>query len=178
VFRPLEYLIGDLAVGAASAIYPGPALLEGDAVVAETALTSSGRGRTADFLEYYHVALADSLYRDFWQWRYGSQKRYTPDYYRAGYVLIAGMRTAYSDTLFTRRYFHNANSRFLPFNVLQKTVIQGSGHKKNLYSGFKGIQDAFVQMIGMGSICCGMNHALGNRDSSRASPGTQFIESS
>ena len=46
VFRPLEYLIGDLAVGAASAIYPGPALLEGDAVVAETALTSSGRGRT------------------------------------------------------------------------------------------------------------------------------------
>ena len=143
VFRPLEYLIGDLAVGAASAIYPGPALLEGDAVIAETALTSSGRGRTADFLEYYHVALADSLYRDFWQWRYGSQKRYTPDYYRAGYVLIAGMRTAYSDTLFTRRYFHNANSRFLPFNVLQKTVIQGSGRKKNLYSGFKGIQDAF-----------------------------------
>ena len=53
------------------------------------------------------------------------------------------MRTAYSDTLFTRRYFHNANSRFLPFNVLQKTVIQGSGRKKNLYSGFKGIQDAF-----------------------------------
>ena len=143
VFKPLEYLIGELSTGAASAIYPGPALLEGDAVTAETALTNSGRGRTADFLEYVHVALADSLYRDFWQWRFGSQKRYTPDQYRAGYMLVAGMRSVFSDTLFTRRYYNTINSRFLPFNVLQKTVIEGSGHKKNLYSGFRAIQDAF-----------------------------------
>lgn len=143
VFRPLEYFIGELSTGAASAIYPGPALLEGDAVVAETALTNSGRGRTADFLEYWHVALADSLYRSFWQWRWGSQKRYTPDYYRAGYVLTAGMRTAFKDTLFTRRYYQNINERGLPFNVLEKTITQGSGKKKNLYSGFRAIQDAF-----------------------------------
>lgn len=143
VFKPLEYFIGELSTGAASAVYPGPALLEGDAVTAETALTSSGRGRTADFLEYYHVALADSLYRSFWQWRYGSQKRYTPDHYRAGYMLVAGMRTAFGDTLFTRRYFKNVNSRILPFNVLQKTIAQGSNYKKNLYSGFIAIQDAF-----------------------------------
>ena len=143
VFKPLEYFIGELSTGAASAIYPGPALLEGDAVTAETALTSSGRGRTADFLEYVHVALADSLYRDFWQWRYGSQKRYTPDHYRSGYMLVAGMRTAFGDTLFTRRYFENANSRILPFNVLQKTIAQGSKYKKNLYTGFNAIQEAF-----------------------------------
>ena len=143
VFKTLEYLIGDLSTGAASAIYPGPAFLEGDAVAAETALTAGGRGRTADFLEYYHTALADSLYRDFWQWRYGSQKRYTPDYYRAGYMLIAGMRTTFNDPQFTARYFSNANSGLLPFNVLQKTIIQGSDHKKNLYSGFLAIQDAF-----------------------------------
>ena len=120
-------------------------MLEGDAVTAETALTTSGRGRTSDFLEYYHVALADSLYRDFWQWRYGSQKRYTPDHYRAGYMLVAGMRTVFSDTLFTRRYFENVNSRLLPFNVLDKTVIQGTGRRKNLYGSFLAIQDAFRQ---------------------------------
>ena len=142
VFRTLEYFIGDLSAGAAAGAYPGPALLEGDAVVAETALTNSGRGRTADFLEYYHVALADSLYRDFWQWRWGSQKRYTPDYYRAGYLLTAGMRTAFNDTLFTRRYYRNA-SLGLPFNVLRQTIVQGSKRKKNLYSGFNAIQDYF-----------------------------------
>lgn len=143
VFGPLEYFVGELSTGAASAIYPGPVLLEGDAVVAETALTNSGRGRTADFLEFMHVSLADSLYRNYWQWRWGSQKRYTPDHYCTGYMLIGGMRTAYKDTLFTKRYFHNANIRFLPFNVLEKTIIQGSGRKKNLYSGFNAIQDAF-----------------------------------
>ena len=142
LFRPLEWFIGDLAPGAAAGLYPGPALMEGDAVVAETSLTNTGRARTADFLEYYHVSLADSLYRDFWQWRYGSQKRFTPDYYRVGYLLTAGMRTAFNDTLFTRRYYQNAN-RGLPFNVLQKTIIQGSRRKKNLYSGFLAIQDYF-----------------------------------
>ncbi|MBO7069851.1 MAG: hypothetical protein J6W09_00985 [Bacteroidales bacterium] len=141
LFGSLEYLLGDLSTGAATTIYPGQALMEGDAVAAETALTNSGRGRTSDFLEYYHVALSDSLYRDFWQWRYGSQKRYTPDYYRAGYVLVAGMRTAFNDTLFTRRYFHNVNARFLPFFVLYRTVEQGSWMRFD--RAFKTIQDSF-----------------------------------
>ena len=141
LFGSLEYLLGDLSTGAATAIYPGQALMEGDAVAAETALTNSGRGRTSDFLEYYHVALSDSLYRDFWQWRYGSQKRYTPDYYRAGYVLVAGMRTAFNDTLFTRRYFDNVNARFLPFFVLYRTVEQGSWMRFD--RAFKTIQDSF-----------------------------------
>lgn len=141
LFGSLEYLLGDLSTGAATTIYPGQALMEGDAVAAETALTNSGRGRTSDFLEYYHVALSDSLYRDFWQWRYGSQKRYTPDYYRAGYVLVAGMRTAFNDTLFTRRYFDNVNARFLPFFVLYRTVEQGSWMRFD--RAFKTIQDSF-----------------------------------
>lgn len=124
LFRPLGYVIGELATGLATAIYPGPALLEGDAVVAETALTDSGRGRTSDFLEYYHVALADSLYRDFWQWRWGSQRRYTPDYYRAGYLLVAGMRTAFDDPLFSYRYYDNINRKTLPWNALGLTIYQ------------------------------------------------------
>ena len=142
LFKPLEYLIGELSTGAASGIYPGPAFLEGDAVTAETALTATGRGRTADFLEYYHVALADSLYRNFWQWYWGSLRRFTPDYYRAGYMLVAGMRTAFDDPLFTRRYFDNINSRFLPSRVLRKTMFQASG--KNFDATFRDIQQYFA----------------------------------
>jgi len=142
VFRGLEYFIGELSTGAAVTVYPGPALLEGDAVVAETALSNSGRGRTADFLEYYHVAFADSLYRDFWQWRWGSQNRYTPDHYRAGYALIAGMRTTFADTLFSKNYYDYINSRFLPYRALDKTIVRSAG--KNLYGAFKKIQHDFT----------------------------------
>ena len=65
-------------------------LLEGSAVIAETEGTLSGRGRTADFLEYYRVATGSGQRRNFYQWRYGSISRYTPDYYRAGYIAMSG----------------------------------------------------------------------------------------
>ena len=38
-FRTLEMIMGEIWAGAAAALYPGTAFLEGDAVVAETALT-------------------------------------------------------------------------------------------------------------------------------------------
>ena len=143
LFRTLDFFIGELSTGAAVTVYPGPALLEGDAVVAETSLTKTGRGRTSDFLEYYHVALADSLYRDFWQWRWSSQNRYTPDHYATGYMLIAGMRTTFGDAMFMKDYYKYINSRILPYNALNATIIR-STHKKNLYSAFKKIQEDFA----------------------------------
>ena len=65
--------------------------MEGDAVAAETALTSSGRGRSADFLEYFRVCFENGDLRDFDRWRFGSQKYYAPDYYKIGYLTVAGM---------------------------------------------------------------------------------------
>lgn len=141
--RFLNALTGELWTGAAAGIFPGPALLEGDAVVAETALSRTGRGRTADFLEYYKVALADSLYRDFWQWRWGSQKRYTPDHYRAGYVLTAGMRLLYDCPDFTARYFRRLGERFMPVNNLGKTIREASG--KSFKASFREIQEYFAE---------------------------------
>lgn len=142
LFKTGEIFVGQLMTGAVSALYPGPALLEGDAVVAETALSNTGRGRTADFLEYWHVALSQGRFRDYWQWRWGSQKRYTPDYYRAGYVLVAGMRTAY-DPLFMNRYYHRIAWKQLPILNLQKTVRESSGLK--FKHAFQGIQEHFAR---------------------------------
>lgn len=124
-------LVGDIFTGAMAALYPGPALLEGDAVVAETALTHAGRGRSADFLEHYRVSFAQGEFRDWYRWRWGSQKTYTPDHYRAGYMLIAGARYTYNDPLFTEKYYDNISSSWLPlpFFNLQKTLKQDSGKK-------------------------------------------------
>ena len=48
--KPFHWFFGEMAAGAFAGVFPGPAFLEGDAVVAETALSRSGRGRQADFL--------------------------------------------------------------------------------------------------------------------------------
>ncbi len=104
-FKILTALTGEIGAAGLSALYCGPAFLEGDAVASETALTASGRGRSADFLEYYKASFAQRDLRDYWRWYYGSARLYTPDYYRAGYVAQAGLRSVYADTMFVRNYY-------------------------------------------------------------------------
>ena len=90
--RVMHYILGEMYAGALAGIYPGPTFLEGDAVVAETALTNSGRGRQASFISYLMPAFDSGDWRDYWRWSFGSKRYYTPDYYKAGYMMISGMR--------------------------------------------------------------------------------------
>lgn len=94
-FRWSKILTGQLLPLAWEALYLRPEFLEGDSVVAETAFTNSGRGATADFLEYFRVSFANGDTRNFYQWRYSSQRHYTTDYYHVGYLKQAGIRTLY-----------------------------------------------------------------------------------
>lgn len=123
----LSYIFGEMAPGALSGIYPSTHLLEGDAVVAETGLSQSGRGRSANFLAYYMAATDAGDQRDWYTWRYGSYRHFTPDHYALGYLTIAGMRTLYGDSLFTKRYFRNVSQHPLRLLNLHKTVKEGSG---------------------------------------------------
>ncbi len=123
------YVLGEMWIGALAGLYPDPALLEGDAVVAETALTRSGRGRTADFLEYYYVAFDEGDWRDWYQWRYGSYRHYAPDYYAAGYMMVAGTRYFFNDPAFTRRYFKRVTETPWKLFSFRKTVRSASGLK-------------------------------------------------
>jgi len=127
-FRWGRWLSGELLAGGLAAAYPGPAFMEGDAVVAETALSKAGRGRSADFLEYYRASFAEGEFRNFWRWRYGSQKLYTPDYYRAGYIAMAGLRTLYDVPDFTARYYERiADKGGVAFFNFQKTIKEQTG---------------------------------------------------
>lgn len=87
----LRVVAGGLVDGAYTVLSAEQCMYEGDAVVAETARSAAGRGRSADFLENYRVSAAEGVERSFYSWRYGSQKHYTPDYYRAGYLAMADM---------------------------------------------------------------------------------------
>ena len=87
-------------------LYPGSANTEGDAVIAETALTPSGRGRTADFLNYYWVAFDQGDFRGWFKWRYMSQLRYSPTYYALGYMTMGGFRYLYDRPYFMSEALH------------------------------------------------------------------------
>lgn len=128
-FLPGRILLGELFPSALSAIYPNSTFLEGDAVAAETALTRSGRGRKAEFLEYYKASFAQGDMRNYWRWRYGSNKYYTPDHYRAGYLQMAGIRALYNVPDLTARYFRRILDKPLfPFDNFNKTVKEATGH--------------------------------------------------
>lgn len=141
-FRFMHGLLGEMWAGGAAAMYMGPTMLEGDAVAAETGLLTGGRGHTADFMEYMHTSLSQGRYRDYWQWTYGSQKRYTPDYYRAGYLLVAGMRNSFDRADFIPYYYRRIARKKLPLFNLQKSVRELSG--KKFRAAFTQIQDDFA----------------------------------
>lgn len=91
-FKYGTWLIGDGFSPLVWALYLDWAMGEGDAVVAETGLTTGTRARTADFLNYFRVAYDNGDWRTWNRWRYGSFKYYAPDHYRIGYMTVAGAR--------------------------------------------------------------------------------------
>jgi hypothetical protein len=105
--KPGKWFLGQGWNILAFLLYPGTAKTEGDAVVAETALTPSGRGRTADFLNYFWVALDQGDTRKWFQWRYVSQLNYSPTYYALGYLTIGGFRYIYDYPYFVSDALHN-----------------------------------------------------------------------
>lgn len=113
--KPFGWFLGEMWNILASLLYPGLSNIEGDAVIAETALTLSGRGRTADFLNYYKVAFDNGDFRRWDQWRLGSQRRYAPDHYALGYLTIGGFRYLYDCPMFMSDAYHLSARR--PYNL-------------------------------------------------------------
>lgn len=136
-----NYLFGESWVGVVSALYPNRVLLEGDAVVAETALTETGRGRNSDFLNYFHLAFDRGDFRDYYKWQYGSFKHYAPDYYSVGYMTIGGLRAFYDRPLFMADYLQGTARR--PFSLfnLQRETKKTSG--KPFKTTFREIENGF-----------------------------------
>ena len=112
-------------------LYPGTAKTEGDAVVAETALTPSGRGRMADFLNYFWVAFEDGDNRKWFKWRYISQKHYSPTYYALGYMTIGGFRYVYDYPLFVSDGLHTSATHPIKVGCLYDVTKKITGKKWN-----------------------------------------------
>ncbi len=113
--RPGNWIFGEMWNILASLIYPGISTMEGDAVITETAWTPSGRGRTADFLNYYWVAFDNGDFRRWIDWRFVSQKNNAPDYYALGYLTIGGFRYLYDCPEYMSEGYHLSAKK--PYNL-------------------------------------------------------------
>ena len=123
-----HYPFGELAEMIIGMV-PNSSLLEGDAVVAETALTRAGRGRSGDFLSEMRMYFDTGDLRSWYQWRYGSIKKYTPDIYRLGYLTVAGYRYLYEDPYYTTKFLKVASTLGGAFSAMNSASKQSSGKK-------------------------------------------------
>lgn len=143
LFNPLNWLFGEMVPGALAGVYPGKVLLEGDAVVAETGLTPSGRGRSGDFLTYYQLAWQNGDWRDYYRWCYGSFRDYAPDHYTLGYVTVGGARVLFDDPLLMQRYFDDVSRHPLRIGRFRKMLKEDAGVRR-FREAFRTIQECFA----------------------------------
>lgn len=76
--------------------------LEGDAVVAETELTSAGRGRFPYFNMEYHALIQENVEYNYEKATAGSYKDFVPNFYKLGYNLMAYGRENYGEDLWQK----------------------------------------------------------------------------
>ncbi len=140
--RPFGWFFGEMWNGLTAGLYTENSFLEGDAVIAETELTRAGRGRKADFLNYYMVCFDQGDLRDWDQWRFGSQRNYTPDWYALGYLTYGGMRWLYDKDDYTAEYLDYASRHPLRIDVREVIAKRTTG--KDLVHSFPVIRDSLA----------------------------------
>ncbi|WP_231465194.1 hypothetical protein [Pedobacter sp. Leaf132] len=89
--HPFPELVYFAYFGAALPIW----FFEGDAVVNETALTQSGRGRQPRWIMPFRTSLLEGKKFSYSKAYFGSNKDATPGYYQTGYLMVADMKERY-----------------------------------------------------------------------------------
>lgn len=112
IFKIGQYIIGEQSPGLGVGLYGGSWNLEGDAVVAETELTHSGRGRTADFLEYHRLSILEGDLRRPQDWKFGSYKNFSSSHYEFGYMINSSIRYEGNDYKVEGKIFEKTVKKF------------------------------------------------------------------
>ncbi|MCT4643380.1 MAG: hypothetical protein N4A74_00230, partial [Carboxylicivirga sp.] len=91
----LTYPFGQQAIGAVLGLYAPLWFLEGDAVLTETTLSESGRGRRPSFEQEIRAQVLEKEIYNYDKAYFGSYKDYVPNHYNMGYLMVAGARHKY-----------------------------------------------------------------------------------
>jgi len=126
----LRIPFGEMATGSVAGTYLPRWFLEGDAVVMETALTNSGRGRLPGFSMDLRAQLSEKSSYNYNKAIFGSYKDYTPDPYTLGYHLVGHSRYKYGADVWDKTLKHIARNPYMvvPFaqglkKITRKTTV-------------------------------------------------------
>ncbi|MGM0375832.1 MAG: hypothetical protein ACQEQ0_03580 [Bacteroidota bacterium] len=112
-----SWLTGEQAVGAALGAYLPMWFIEGDAVITETTLSESGRGRLPHFSQHLKAHLTEYGRDDYSKAYLGSYKDFVPNFYKTGYFLTSEVRRRYGPELWSEVISHTGRNSWslIPF---------------------------------------------------------------
>ena len=145
ITRFLGYLFGQQAAAVSTGIFVPSWFIEGDAVVTETALSNTGRGRTPSFNAPLRALLTEKGAYSYPKASFGSYRDFVPDIYTMGYHIIAASRTLYGGAVWNEAMNSVARKPWLitPFNHGLKSI---SGlNKKEIYRQSMAFLDSLWQ---------------------------------
>ena len=119
-------LFGQQAAAIIIGIYLPFWFLEGDAVVAETALSHSGRGRVPAFEMELKAQSVDKGFFSYDKAYLGSYRDHVPDHYKLGYQMVAGIRSKYGVDSWSM-VLNNVARRPLSLNAFSKGLKNATG---------------------------------------------------
>lgn len=131
--KGLGIVLGQQAIPAMIGLFVPPWFLEGDAVAAETALTSTGRGRVAGFHNPLKALLADKGIYSYPKAVLGSYKDFVPNHYVIGYHIVAAGRSLYGTDIWSSVLDRVARKPFTLNPFSKGIAIKGGGDKQKLY---------------------------------------------
>lgn len=131
IVKFLSFLFGQQAVIGAVGLYVPNWFMEGDAVVSETVLSNSGRGRLAEFeMPLRAQLLTKKVYR-YNKATMGSFKDFVPNHYELGYQLVTYGRKKYGPRLWTNA-LDNVSERFFMITPFNRGIKEVSGVSKRI----------------------------------------------
>lgn len=134
----VKFILGEQAAAMVVGAYLPFWFLEGDAVVTETALSNSGRGRSASFVMDTKALFLEKGRYSFDKAYLGSYRSYVPNHYKLGYLLVGKGREKYGPDIWENAVQKSGSKPWsvTPFN---SAVKKDSG--KNIKKLYEAIAD-------------------------------------
>ncbi|HKJ79119.1 MAG TPA: hypothetical protein VKA10_06270 [Prolixibacteraceae bacterium] len=120
--------------------------IEGDAVVAETALSNYGRGRLPSFLMEHQAQVVEKGIYSYDKAYFGSYRDFVPNRYKLGYYMVGGARIKYGPELWNKALNRVGDYPFTlsPLSRVLKNEI-GLNKSGLYYSVFDSLQQVWLQ---------------------------------
>ena len=146
----VSYLQGQQGWAVLSGIATPNWFSEGDAVIAETALSSGGRGRTPAFSKELRSLLHNDVIYPYTRARNGSFKELVPDHYRYGYAMLTYARERFGNDVWRDVLHQGAAYRSLLYPFSRALRRQTGLTTRELYrttmQDLERLQDSSLQL--------------------------------